>query len=102
MLIQFKLWKRPFYESPADPKNEEVKKERAKARRDYEAIPYRDVFINPMYVVSVSASHGKIYDGCTSITTCARESEEENESWIVLGKLMDVVQALSPDHGNRP
>lgn len=96
MLIEFKQYKRK-----AVPGNWGTDEEKARRQADADVqnnAPPRSVFINPRYVVSVIGAYGKLYEGCTCITTCARESEEENESWIVYGNLLGVVELLRSDH----
>ena len=57
---------------------------------------YKDVWINPKYVVSVVAAYARLYEGHTTITTVARVDENENECWIIKGKPAEIVNRLEP------
>jgi len=58
-------------------------------------ISYSYVWLNPNYVVSVREPSGERYAGHTEVTTCAREEEEANESYLLKGKAEDIVKSMS-------
>ncbi|KKN65207.1 hypothetical protein LCGC14_0483830 [marine sediment metagenome] len=61
---------------------------------------HEPVFINPEFVVSICSAYQRLYAGCCVLTTCAREGDEENESYIVKGTPKEVAKSLEfPPHG---
>jgi hypothetical protein len=63
-----------------------------------EEIAYDEVWINPRFIVSINAIKQERYKGHTGITTCARESEEENQYFLVKGEAADVVKTCEIQH----